>query len=172
MEDFMKEFTHKKGGKIRVVYLKGVPYFVAVDVAKILGYKDLSGAIRKNVDAEDKKIVDLNRLPENQSIADAVSMGWVENFVVVINESGLWSLILRSRLEGAKEIKHWVTSEVLPSIRQNGYYIAPPAELPAPEDAPAFELETLNRLDKYIELATDLALRDELIKAALKFLIR
>ncbi|MCR3957498.1 BRO family protein [Aeromonas veronii] len=96
----------------------GDPWFVAKDVCEALGYSNARDAIAKHVDEEDRNTVairDGNRGNPNQAI---------------INESGLYSLILGSKLENAKRMKRWVTSEVLPSIRKTGSYGAPAANLP------------------------------------------
>lgn len=109
--ELIKAFTNDKFGNVRVVLI-GVnqePYFVGKDVAISLGYKDTSDAVKKHVDEEDKL---------TRQIADS---GQNRN-MICINESGLYSLILGSKLPSAKEFKRWVTSEVLPSIRQTGGY--------------------------------------------------
>lgn len=108
----IKIFENKEFGKIRVENVDNEPWFVAKDVAEILGYSNTRKAILDHVDYEDKK--------DGVTIRDAI--GRTQN-VVAINESGLYSLILSSKLEKAKEFKRWVTSEVLPSIRKNGGYI-------------------------------------------------
>lgn len=82
------------------------------DVAVALGYSDAPQAIRKHVDNEDKGVVDLTTPGGTQK-------------ATVINESGLYSLVLSSKLPGAKKFKRWITSEVLPSIRKHGAYINP-----------------------------------------------
>lgn len=99
------------GNQVRTVLIDNEPYFVGKDVAKILGYANTRDALSKHVDTEDKNSVvirDGNKGNPNQ---------------VVINESGLYSLILSSKLPAAKEFKLWVTKEVLPSIRKNGAYL-------------------------------------------------
>ena len=128
MENYLQIFQHEEFGKVRTLLIDGEPYFAGKDVATALKYKDASRAVRDHVDEEDKKIVDLNRGVNRPPIADAVSGGWIKNEVMFINESGLYSLIFSSKLPKAKEFKHWVTSEVLPSIRKNGYYISPKVE--------------------------------------------
>lgn len=91
----------------------GEPWFVGKDVAETLGYKNTRDALTKHVDFEDKK--------------DAPFQGDLggTQIMTVINESGLYSLILRSKLPQAKAFKRWVTSEVLPSIRKHGGYLTP-----------------------------------------------
>lgn len=104
-------FTSNEFGDIRTMTINDEPYFVGKDVADILGYTNSSKALADHVDEEDK----LN----NESLSSLGQRGgWL------INESGLYSLILSSKMPNAKRFKHWVTSEVLPSIRRNGGYIA------------------------------------------------
>ncbi len=111
-------FENKEFGEIRTLIIDGQPYFVGKDVAEILGYSNSSKAVSNHVDDEDKQFVMLN-------IADAqngnVPIG--QSKTAIINESGLYSLILSSKLPTAKKFKRWVTSEVLPSIRKTGGYI-------------------------------------------------
>jgi len=125
MDDGFQIFEHKKFGKIRVVVIDGVIWFIGKDVAVALGYSSTKDALARHVETEDKKIVDLNRVAKLDPIADAISRGWIKNEVTVINESGLYALILSSKLPEAKKFKHWVTSEVLPSIRETGSYSLP-----------------------------------------------
>ena len=103
-------FNNGVFGDVRVVMRDGAPWFVGKDVASALGYVDTDQAIRKNVDGEDK----LTRLVDG--------LGQKRN-VLLINESGLYSLILSSKLPTAKAFKRWVTSEVLPTIRKQGMYL-------------------------------------------------
>lgn len=108
----IKIFENSDFGTIRTTTINNEPYFVGKDVAEILGYSNPQKAIRDHVDEEDKRTEQIvHPLGGNQE-------------TIVINESGLYSLILSSRLPTAKKFKHWVTSEVLPSIRANGGYIA------------------------------------------------
>ena len=105
-------FNNEEFGEIRTVEIEGKPYFVGKDVAEILGYQNASKALADHVDDEDK----LN----NESLSSLGQRGgWL------INESGLYSLILSSKLPSAKRFKRWVTSEVLPAIRKTGGYHLP-----------------------------------------------
>lgn len=105
----LKIFKNSEFGEIRTVEIGGEPWFVGKDVAEILGYANPSKALSDHVDEEDK----LN----NESLLSLGQRGgWL------INESGLYSLILSSKLQNAKAFKRWVTSEVLPSIRKHGLY--------------------------------------------------
>lgn len=101
-------------GQIRTLVIENEPWFVGKDVAAALGYgegKSLANAIANHVDQEDKGVTKIMTPGGKQDM-------------VIINESGMYSLVLSSKLEGAKKFKKWVTSEVLPSIRKNGGYIA------------------------------------------------
>jgi prophage antirepressor-like protein len=103
-------FTNPEFGTIRTMEINGEVWLVGKDVAEILGYSNTRDALARHVDAEDKNTVvipDGNKGNPNQTI---------------INESGLYSLILSSKLPTAKKFKHWVTSEVLPAIRKTGSY--------------------------------------------------
>lgn len=105
----LKIFENPEFGSIRTVEMNGTPYFVGKDVAEVLGYSNPQKAIRDHVDNEDKGVNEMDTPGGKQNIA-------------VINESGLYSLILSSKLPKAKEFKRWVTSEVLPAIRKYKVY--------------------------------------------------
>ncbi len=105
-------FNHPDFGEVRTVTIDDEPWFVGKDVAQVLGYQNPSKAILDHVDAEDK-------LNNDSLLSLGQRGGWL------INESGLYSLILSSKLPGAKEFKRWVTSEILPSIRKHGAYMTP-----------------------------------------------
>ena len=105
-------FENPAFGKARAMQIDGEPWFVGKDVAEMLGYSNSRKAIADHVDEEDKT--------DGVTIRDTIGR---EQNPVLINESGLYSLILSSKLPAAREIKRWVTSEVLPSIRKNGGYI-------------------------------------------------
>ena len=126
-------FNNAEFGSVRTLEVNGEPYFVGKDVAEILGYERPTKAISDRVDEEDK-----DEVPIQDSI------GRMQN-TPVINESGLYSLILSSKLPTAKKFKHWVTSEVLPSIRKHGAYMTPQV----------IE-QTLTNPDFLIQLATTL----------------
>lgn len=110
-KELIKAFQNEKFGNVRVVLIgtNQQPYFVGKDVAEALGYRDTADAIKKHVDEEDKLTRQFADSGQNRNM-------------ICINESGLYSLILSSKLPSAKEFKRWVTSEVLPSIRQTGSY--------------------------------------------------
>ena len=107
-------FTHPEFGELRTVEIDGVVWFVGKDVAEALGYSKSRNAIAAHVDEENKT---------HAPIQGGCSTGVQDT--IVINESGLYALILSSKLPSAKEFKHWVTAEVLPSIRKTGGYVNP-----------------------------------------------
>lgn len=109
MTNEIKIFGNEEFGSVRTMKINGEPYFVGKDVATILGYSNPRDAISKHVDDEDK------------GVAKCDTLGGVQD-LTIINESGLYSLILSSKLPNAKRFKHWVTSEILPSIRKTGSY--------------------------------------------------
>lgn len=101
-----------EGNEVRTLKIDDEPYFLGKDVASILGYSNTRDALNKHVDSEDKNTV---------AIHDGITRGNPNQ--VVINESGLYSLILSSKMPNAKRFKRWVTSEVLPTIRKHGAYM-------------------------------------------------
>lgn len=105
----LQVFTSEEFGSVRTVTIDNEPWFVGKDVSSALGYSDTFGALKKHVSIEDKQNC------QNDSFESPRGM-------TVINESGLYALIFGSKLESAKRFKHWVTSEVLPSIRKTGGY--------------------------------------------------
>lgn len=102
-------FKNAEFGSIRTLTINGEPYFVGRDVAEILGYSNSRKALADHVDEEDKGVTKCDTLGGTQEMT-------------VINESGLYSLILGSKLPTARKFKRWVTSEVLPTIRRHGVY--------------------------------------------------
>ncbi len=111
-------FNNPQFGQVRALEIDGEPWFVGKDVAEALGYSNTKDALARHVDPDDK-MGSGNATP---SITDSLGR---EQQATLINESGLYSLIMSSKLPTAKEFKHWVTSEVLPSIRKHGAYITP-----------------------------------------------
>lgn len=107
-------FNNEEFGQIRTVAIDNDPWFVGKDVAEALGYSNAKDALIKHVDDEDKRII----LRSQFATLDIPNRG-----MTIINESGLYSLIFSSKLKKAKDFKHWVTSEILPSIRKTGGYV-------------------------------------------------
>ena len=121
-------FKNNEFGEVRTLIINGEPYFVGKDVAEVLGYERADNAIRNHVDDEDKLMHQISASGQNRSM-------------YLINESGLYSLILKSKLPTAKQFKRWVTSEVLPTIRKHGVYATD--EL---LDNPDFLIDALQKL--------------------------
>lgn len=109
-ENKMTLFTNEELGNVRALEIDGEPYFIGKDVATALGYTNTQKAVRDHVDNEDK-------------LTERIVLSGQNREVVFINESGLYSLILSSKLPKAKEFKHWITAEVLPVIRKTGGYV-------------------------------------------------
>lgn len=114
MENQLQVFDFE-GSNVRTVTINDEPYFVGKDAATILGYKRTADALKAHVDDEDKLTRQFTDSGQSREMK-------------VINESGLYSLILSSKLPSAKKFKHWVTSEVLPAIRKTGAYQAKPKD--------------------------------------------
>ena len=108
-------FQNKEFGEVRSLVINNEPWFVGKDVAEALGYKNSKNAVPTHVDEEDKLSTQIEYTGQKRN-------------VTVINESGLYSLILSSKLESAKKFKHWVTSEVLPTLRKTGSYAKVPTD--------------------------------------------
>ena len=124
----IKAFNSLEFGQIRTTSIDGEPWFVGKDIAAALGYKNISDALIKHVDIEDKGVAKCDTLGGNQEMT-------------VINESGMYSLVLSSRLDSAKKFKRWVTNDILPSIRKHGMYATD---------------ELINNPDLLIQVATQL----------------
>lgn len=151
-------FTSPEFGQVRTVEINGTPWLVGKDVAVALGYKNTKDALDRHVDAEDK-------LQSNEVVIRDL-MGR-EQHPTIINESGLYSLILSSKMPKAKAFKRWVTSEVLPAIRRDGVYQS------VKEQQHVEQLEaTNNRLNAAIAAVSDakrsladvISLRNDFIK--------
>lgn len=111
MDNSLKIFRNEEFGEIRSITIDDEPYFIGKDIAEVLGYERADNAIRNHVDNEDKLMHQISASGQSRNMT-------------IINESGLYSLIMSSKLPTAKQFKRWVTNEVLPSIRKNGGYIA------------------------------------------------
>lgn len=110
MMNELKIFENEELGSVRTLEIDGEVWFVGKDIAEALGYSNSRDALAKRVDEEDKGVANCDTISGTQAMT-------------IINESGLYSLVLSSKLPSAKKFKRWVTSEVLPSIRKNGGYI-------------------------------------------------
>lgn len=143
MMNQIKIFESPEFGRIRTVSdEKGEPWFIGKDVATVLGYSNVRDALCKHVDKEDKGIANCDSLGGRQK-------------TTIINESGLYSLILSSKLPRAREFKRWVTSEVLPQIRRTGGYIP----LAAEDDDKTILAKAVRILNRTLEQ------KDELLEA-------
>lgn len=131
----LKVFNNPEFGKARTVEINGEPWLVGKDVAAALGYQNPQRAIRDHVDEEDKGVTEMVTPGGKQSVP-------------IINESGLYSLVLSSKLPGAKKFRRWVTSEVLPSIRKTGHYTAKPMTDYQMESIRVRKAQLLERLAK------------------------
>lgn len=138
-------FNSPEFGQIRTITDNDGIYFVGKDVAEILGYANTRDALNSHVDEEDKQVL----TSQNTTLENIPNRG-----LTVINESGLYSLVLSSKLPSAKRFKRWVTSEVLPALRrQGGYMLANANETPEQIMARALKIadEALKRKDALIE---------------------
>lgn len=137
----LKTFRNADFEDIRVIEIDTTPWFVAKDIAKALGYKNTRAALGTHVEDDDKGVTKCDTLGGTQDLT-------------IINESGLYSLIMASKLPEAKKFKRWVTSEVLPSIRQNGGYLSNQEQL-TPEQIMANALKVaesiISQKDRKIE---------------------
>ena len=131
----LKVFNNPEFGKVRTVEINGEPWLVGKDVAAALGYQNPQRAICDHVDEEDKGVTEMVTPGGKQSVP-------------IINESGLYSLVLSSKLPGAKKFRRWVTSEVLPSIRKTGHYTAKPMTDYQMESIRVRKAQLLERLAK------------------------
>lgn len=141
----MKTFDSPEFGRLRVIQQDGILWFIGKDVAAVLEYKNPSKAIPQHVDEEDRQ---KQNVPTAQN-GKLVAATWL------INESGLYSLILSSKLPKAKAFKRWVTSEVLPSIRRTGKYEAAAQAVPI-NDEPVTDFTQLE-FDQRIRIAAIIA---------------
>lgn len=132
----LQVFKNTEFGEVRVIENDGEPWFVGKDVAEILGYSNPRKALADHVDDEDKM--------DGVTIRDSIGREQTPTF---INESGLYSLILRSQLPQAKKFKRWVTSEVLPAIRKQGTYSLPSS----PMDALKLMFEATKEIDGKVD---------------------
>ena len=139
-------FNNEEFGNVRSLMIDNEPWFVGKDVAEALGYKNVRDSLARHIDSDDKR--------DGVVIHD--SMGR-EQKPIIINESGLYSLILSSKLPSAKKFKHWVTSEVLPTLRKTGSYAKVPTD---PRELLMLTIkaheQTAQRVDVLEEKASDL----------------
>ena len=147
-------FSNPEFGQVRTVEIDGTPWLVGKDVAVALGYKNPRDAITRHVDAEDKGVVKHDTPSGEQEM-------------LIINESGLYSLILSSKMPKAKAFKRWVTGEVLPALRKNGVYETVKAQqhieqLEATNDRLTVAIQSVSQAKD--QLAEIIDMRDQFIK--------
>ena len=147
-------FKNPQFGEIRAVDIDGEPWFVGKDIAQVLGYGDTDQALRRHVDDEDKLTRQINGSGQSRAMT-------------FINESGLYSLILSSKLPTAKVFKRWVTSQVLPSIRKHGGYIAGQEGLPPDQLMAKALLVAQKTMDEQSAKLADLELENRRLLAAI-----
>lgn len=151
MDNKLEVFTNEQFGQVRVVMIDNEPWFVGKDIATALGYSKPENAVAAHVNDEDRTTTLIQGTGSNY-----------KSKTVIINESGMYSLIFGSKLESAKEFKHWVTAKVLPSIRKTGTYMTPEAFKKAMDDPDSFFSMMDNIMNKWRDE------RDERIKAEKK----
>ncbi|WP_103346726.1 phage antirepressor [Streptococcus parauberis] len=134
----LKGFENAEFGSVQMLMRGSVPYFLGKDAAEILGYSNTAKAIRDHVDEEDK-------------LTERIVLAGQNRDVIFINESGLYSLIISSKMPNAKKFKRWVTNEVLPSIRQHGVYATEDFIMKSIED-PAWAISVLQQLQEKKEM--------------------
>ena len=140
MNEIIEVFNSAEFGSIRTAKINNDIYFVGKDVADALGYVDTNKAVSMHVDDEDKKL------------NDKTSPSFGQRGATLINESGLYSLVLSSKLESAKRFKRWITADVLPALRRTGSYsLNIPQTLPEALRAYADEVEQHNKTKALVE---------------------
>lgn len=140
MNEIIEVFNNAEFGSIRTAKINNDIYFVGKDVADALGYVDTNKAVSMHVDDEDKKL------------NDKTSPSFGQRGATLINESGLYSLVLSSKLESAKRFKRWITADVLPALRRTGSYsLNIPQTLPEALRAYADEVEQHNKTRALVE---------------------
>ncbi|HAP04097.1 MAG TPA: hypothetical protein DCQ87_09015 [Lachnospiraceae bacterium] len=155
-------FNNPDFGIIRALEIDGEPYFVGKDVAVALEYDNPNKAVQMHVDDEDKKTLDFKGFSQNGNTSNLWSGNDFSN-KTVITESGVYSLIFESRLPKARQFKHWITSDVIPSIRKHGAY-ATPATIENIISNPDFGIELLQRLKDEQEKRKQVELENEEMK--------
>ena len=148
-------FKHEEFGEVRTLMIDGEPWFVGKDVTEILGYKDSVNALKSHVDEEDKLRWQITTSGQRREVS-------------MINESGLYSLILSSKLPKAKDFKHWVTAEVLPSLRKHGAYFTPEALYKSLCD-PKNLIEILQALADEQKRNTDLSIENAFLSVKARY---
>lgn len=139
----LKVFQNEEFGEVRSLVINDEPWFVGKDVATVLGYTNPRDALSKHVDDEDKGVAKCDTLGGKQNLS-------------VVNESGLYSLIFGSKLPSAKKFKHWVTSEVLPTLRKTGKYEIPKDPMSALKLMFEAQTQTNEKVEKHDQRIAEL----------------
>lgn len=165
MENDIQIFVNPEFGKIRITIIDGEPWLVSKDVATALGYKNPEREVRDRIESGDKRVTKMVTPHGKQN-------------TTLINESGFYSLVLSSKLDSAKKFKHWVTSEVLPSIRKTGAYFgraeSGDEEVTSGDDLSPAKFspqETFDGLLKCAAATDNPKLRDSIVRKAVKFIL-
>lgn len=143
----LKVFQNEEFGEVRSLVINDEPWFVGKDVAKALGYSNSSKAVINHVENEDKIM---------QMLAHSQNGNVVKTQTTLINESGVYSLIFGSKLPSAKKFKHWVTSEVLPTLRKTGKYEIPKDPMSALKLMFEAQTQTNEKVEKHDQRITEL----------------
>ena len=179
MEEQFRTFVNEKFGTLRAIIMSDEPWFVGKDAATSLEYKDTDQAIRVNVDDRDKKLINAKMLQkmavESKPVQEVASESNPVRYtglefnsprgLIFINLSGLFSLILSSKMEKAKEYRHWVTSEVLPKIhgyKKDNAIETPAAVAPAASDT--INIEKIYCMLKCAKLTNLDRLRNQILR--------
>lgn len=151
-------FRNPAFGEVRTISINNEPWFIGKEIAEILGYSNTRDAIALHIDDEDKRLIQRSQIPTLEIPNRGMS---------IINESGLYSLILSSKLPEAKKFKRWITSEVIPSIRKHGAY-ATDEVIEKVLESPEFGIQLLtslkNEREKNKELSAELVKKSDLIE--------
>lgn len=143
----LKVFQNEEFGEVRSLVINDEPWFVGKDVAKALGYSNSSKAVINHVENEDKIM---------QMLAHSQNGNVVKTQTTLINESGVYSLIFGSKLPSAKKFKHWVTSEVLPTLRKTGKYEIPKDPMSALKLMFEAQTQTNEKVEKHAQRIAEL----------------
>lgn len=138
----VSSFKNSDFVELKIIVIDHEPYFIGSPIASFLGYTNPRKAIRDHVDEDDRMIM---KVPDTQGRNETFLPYTPNTKILIINESGLYSLIFGSKMDFAKKFKKWVTSEVLPSIRKTGSYSITPKDYPSALRALADEVEAKNR---------------------------
>lgn len=138
----VSSFKNSDFVELKIIVIDHEPYFIGSPIASFLGYTNPRKAIRDHVDEDDRMIM---KVPDTQGRNETFLPYTPNTKILIINESGLYSLIFGSKMDFAKKFKKWVTSEVLPSIRKTGSYSITPKDYPSALRALADEIDAKNR---------------------------